>query len=76
MTMNKAQRLAEAMAVFSQGDVERFGEMLLADDVMWHWPGRSSVAGASCYASVTSAAPATTSVASKTSSFIPSSTSG
>jgi ketosteroid isomerase-like protein len=45
MVANKAQRLAEAMAVFSQGDVERFGEMLLADDVMWHWPGRSSVAG-------------------------------
>ena len=45
MAANKAERLAEAMAVFSQADVERFGEMLLAHDVMWHWPGRSAVAG-------------------------------
>jgi uncharacterized protein len=41
----KAQRLAEAMTVFSQGDVARFGEVLLADDVVWHWPGRSSMSG-------------------------------
>ena len=41
----KAQRLAEAMAVFTGGEVERFGEILLADDVIWHWPGRSSVSG-------------------------------
>lgn len=41
----KAQRLAEAMAVMSQGDVERFGEILLADDVVWHWPGACSVSG-------------------------------
>jgi uncharacterized protein len=41
----KAQKLAEAMAVISQGDVDEFGEILLADDVVWHWPGRSSVAG-------------------------------
>lgn len=45
MDGEKAQRLAEAMALISQGDVERFGEILLADDVVWHWPGRSSVAG-------------------------------
>ena len=42
---SKAQRLGEAMAAISQGEVERFGEILLADDVVWHWPGRSSVAG-------------------------------
>jgi ketosteroid isomerase-like protein len=42
---SKAQRLGEAMAAISQGEVERFGDILLADDVVWHWPGRSSVAG-------------------------------
>jgi len=41
----KAQRLAEAMTAISEGDVARFGEILLADDVVWHWPGRSSVSG-------------------------------
>jgi ketosteroid isomerase-like protein len=45
MTGEKAERLAEAMALISQGEVERFGEVLLADDVVWHWPGRSSVSG-------------------------------
>lgn len=41
----KAQRLAEAMAAISQGDVDRFGDLLVADDVVWHWSGRSSVSG-------------------------------
>lgn len=41
----KAKQLAEAMSVISQGDIERFGDILLADDVTWHWPGRSSVSG-------------------------------
>lgn len=41
----KAARLAEAMALMSGGDVEAFGDVLLADDVIWHWPGRSSVSG-------------------------------
>jgi ketosteroid isomerase-like protein len=41
----KAERLAEAMALISRGDVEAFGDLLLADDVIWHWPGRSSVSG-------------------------------
>jgi ketosteroid isomerase-like protein len=41
----KAKKLAEAMSVISQGDIERFGDILLADDVTWHWPGRSSVSG-------------------------------
>jgi ketosteroid isomerase-like protein len=45
MTGEKTQRLAEAMALISRGEVERFGEVLLADDVVWHWPGRSSVSG-------------------------------
>ena len=45
MVTGKAQRLAEAMAMISQGQVEKFGEILLADDVLWHWPGRSSVSG-------------------------------
>ncbi len=40
-----AERLAEAMALVSQGDAEGFGDILLADDVVWHWPGRSSVSG-------------------------------
>lgn len=42
---DNAERLAEAMAAMSQGQVERFGEILLADDVVWHWPGKSSVSG-------------------------------
>jgi ketosteroid isomerase-like protein len=37
--------LAEAIAQVSRGDVEAFGDVLLADDVVWHWPGRSSVSG-------------------------------
>lgn len=41
----KAERLAEAMALVSRGDVEGFGDLLLADNVTWHWPGRSSVSG-------------------------------
>ncbi|MDQ4143134.1 MAG: nuclear transport factor 2 family protein [Actinomycetota bacterium] len=42
---HKSERLAEAMASFSQGDLERFGDILLADDVVWHWSGNSSVSG-------------------------------
>ena len=45
MTGQKAQRLAEAMALISRGEEDRFAEVLLADDVVWHWPGRSSVSG-------------------------------
>jgi ketosteroid isomerase-like protein len=41
----KAERLTEAMALISHGDVEGFGDLLLADDVVWHWPGRSAVSG-------------------------------
>jgi ketosteroid isomerase-like protein len=41
----KAAKVTEAMAAFSRGDVDRFGEILLADDVLWHWPGRNSVNG-------------------------------
>ena len=41
----KAKRLAEAMGLISRGDVEAFGDLLLADDIIWHWPGRSSVSG-------------------------------
>jgi ketosteroid isomerase-like protein len=41
----KADRLAEAMALVSRGDVEGFGDVLLADDVVWHWPGASKVSG-------------------------------
>jgi ketosteroid isomerase-like protein len=42
---SKAETLAQAMAAVSQGEVDRFGEILLSDDVVWHWPGRSSMAG-------------------------------
>lgn len=42
---DKAARVGEAMAAVSQGDVERFGELLLADDVVWHWGGASTVSG-------------------------------
>lgn len=45
MNTGKAQTLTEAMAAISEGDVGRFGDILLADDVIWHWPGRSSVSG-------------------------------
>lgn len=41
----KAERLAEAMGLISRGDVVGFGDLLLADDVVWHWPGRSTVSG-------------------------------
>ena len=41
----KAEKLAKAMQLMSSGDVAGFGELLLADDVVWHWPGRSSVSG-------------------------------
>ncbi len=41
----KAERLAEAMGLMSRGNVEAFGDALLADDVVWHWPGRSAVSG-------------------------------
>ena len=44
MTSN-SERLAEAMAAVTRGDVEGFADILLADDIVWHWPGRSSVAG-------------------------------
>lgn len=42
---SKGERLREAMEAISRGDVERFGQILLSDDVVWHWPGRSSVSG-------------------------------
>lgn len=42
---DKTRRLVEAMAAYSRDDVERFGELLLADDVVWHWSGRSSMSG-------------------------------
>jgi ketosteroid isomerase-like protein len=45
MAGEKAQRLGQAMALISRGEVERFGEVLLAEDIVWHWPGRSSVSG-------------------------------
>ncbi|HEU4320629.1 MAG TPA: nuclear transport factor 2 family protein [Acidimicrobiia bacterium] len=41
----KADRLTRAMTLISQGDVGGFGDLLLADDVRWHWPGRSTVSG-------------------------------
>lgn len=41
----KAQRIADGMQAVSQGDIERFGEILLADDVTWHWSGQSPVSG-------------------------------
>lgn len=40
-----AERLAAAMARFNDGDVEGFGDTILADEVVWHWPGRCSVSG-------------------------------
>ena len=42
---SKAETLGAAMAAVSRGDIDRFGEILLSDDVVWHWPGASSVAG-------------------------------
>jgi ketosteroid isomerase-like protein len=43
--MRKSERLRRAMEAVSRGDAEGFGDILLADDVVWHWPGRSSVSG-------------------------------
>jgi hypothetical protein len=43
--MTKSERLRESMEAVGRGDLERFGEILLADDVVWHWPGTSSMAG-------------------------------
>jgi ketosteroid isomerase-like protein len=45
MTQSKSQTLAEAMGLISRGDIAGFGDTLLADDVVWHWPGTSSVSG-------------------------------
>jgi ketosteroid isomerase-like protein len=43
--MTNSERLRQAMEAVSRGDAEGFGDILLADDVVWHWPGRSSVSG-------------------------------
>ncbi|HVL91389.1 MAG TPA: nuclear transport factor 2 family protein [Actinomycetota bacterium] len=45
MMGEKAQKLAEAMGLITQGRTKEFGETLLADDVVWHWPGTSRVSG-------------------------------
>jgi ketosteroid isomerase-like protein len=45
MTQSKSQTLAEAMGLISRGDIAGFGDTLLADDVVWNWPGTSSVSG-------------------------------
>ena len=42
---DKAKRLADATAAISRGDLETYGRLLLADDVVWHWGGRSAVSG-------------------------------
>jgi ketosteroid isomerase-like protein len=42
---SKAETLGEAMAAVSRGEVDRFGDILLNDEIVWHWPGRSSMAG-------------------------------
>jgi ketosteroid isomerase-like protein len=42
---SKAETLGQAMAAVSRGEVDRFGDILLSDNVVWHWPGASSVAG-------------------------------
>ncbi len=42
---SKAERLGEAMAAVTRGDAEAFGDILLGENVVWHWPGRSHVAG-------------------------------
>ena len=42
---SKAETLGEAMAAVSRGEVDRFGDILLDDGIVWHWPGRSSMAG-------------------------------
>jgi ketosteroid isomerase-like protein len=41
----KAETLGRAMAAVSRGEIGAFGDILLSDDVVWHWPGASSVAG-------------------------------
>jgi ketosteroid isomerase-like protein len=41
----KSERLRQAMEAVTSGDAEGFADTLLADDVVWHWPGRSSVSG-------------------------------
>ena len=43
--MSKSERLRLAMEHVSRGDAEGFADVLLAEHVVWHWPGRSSVAG-------------------------------
>ena len=43
--MTKAERLRTAMEAVSRADLQTFGDTLLSDDIVWHWPGRSSVAG-------------------------------
>jgi uncharacterized protein len=43
--MTKAERLRAAMEAVSRGDLQTFGDTLLSDDVVWHWPGSSSVSG-------------------------------
>ena len=45
MTGSKADQLGQAMEAVSRGDLEAFGDILIDDDVVWHWPGRSSVSG-------------------------------
>jgi hypothetical protein len=42
---SKADTLGEAMAAVSRGEIDRFGDILLDDEILWHWPGRSSMAG-------------------------------
>src|SRR5919107_1187929 len=42
---SKTETLGQAMAAVSRGDVDLFGDILLSDDVVWHWPGASSVSG-------------------------------
>ncbi|MEX0658701.1 MAG: nuclear transport factor 2 family protein [Egibacteraceae bacterium] len=42
---DKTRRFVEAMVAFNRDDVETFGDILLADDVVWHWGGDSSVSG-------------------------------
>jgi uncharacterized protein len=41
----KSETLGAAMAAVSRGEIDRFGEILLSDNVVWHWPGASSVSG-------------------------------
>jgi ketosteroid isomerase-like protein len=41
----KTERLRQAMEAVTRGDADGFADTLLADGVVWHWPGRSSVSG-------------------------------